>query len=253
MRKKCGVHDDFLKDYNCKPFSQQPSIILFKTNGCVSLLLLTDPWICKIDHWRSILQGTKCVLCIVKHTWMSFQMLYNETTFPHHLMHLITQYFMFVGHPWVILWRYWKMKTSFPFCSFPTHSSFRFYPRHSKSLFGLSVCGNKSLRIWPPHIGLAACCIWAGEQQVDKVMWSSCIGRLCINILYVFFFFFQIGGIVLDIKSSGSALSHWYDMLKTPNQLHIQWHTLEKLANHEQEWCITWCRIVQQKHQQKLT
>lgn len=44
-----------------------------------------------------------------------------------------------------------------------------------------------------------------------------------------------IGGIVLDIKSSGSALSHWYDMLKTPNQLHIQWHTLEKLANHEQE------------------
>lgn len=44
-----------------------------------------------------------------------------------------------------------------------------------------------------------------------------------------------IGGVVMDINSSGTALMHWYDMLKTPNQVHTHWHTLEKLANHEQE------------------
>lgn len=44
-----------------------------------------------------------------------------------------------------------------------------------------------------------------------------------------------IGGIVMDINSSGSSLMHWYDMLKTPNQVHTHWHTLEKLTNHEQE------------------
>lgn len=44
-----------------------------------------------------------------------------------------------------------------------------------------------------------------------------------------------IGGIVMDINSSGSSLMHWYDMLKTPNQAHTHWHTLEKLTNHEQE------------------
>ncbi|XP_020601682.1 double C2-like domain-containing protein beta [Orbicella faveolata] len=44
-----------------------------------------------------------------------------------------------------------------------------------------------------------------------------------------------IGGVVMDINSSGSSLMHWYDMLKTPNQVHTHWHTLEKLTNHEQE------------------
>ncbi|XP_073257470.1 rabphilin-3A-like isoform X2 [Porites lutea] len=44
-----------------------------------------------------------------------------------------------------------------------------------------------------------------------------------------------IGGVVMDINSSGTALMHWYDMLKTPNQVHTHWHTLEKLANHEHE------------------
>ena len=39
----------------------------------------------------------------------------------------------------------------------------------------------------------------------------------------------------MDINASGSALMHWYDMLKTPNQVHTHWHTLEKLTNHEQE------------------
>lgn len=44
-----------------------------------------------------------------------------------------------------------------------------------------------------------------------------------------------IGGVVLDINSTGSALMHWYAMLKNPNQAHTYWHTLEKLTNHEQE------------------
>ncbi|KAL9981937.1 hypothetical protein ACROYT_G010704 [Oculina patagonica] len=44
-----------------------------------------------------------------------------------------------------------------------------------------------------------------------------------------------IGGVAMDINSSGSSLMHWYDMLKTPNQIHTHWHTLEKLTNHEQE------------------
>ncbi|KAL9981944.1 hypothetical protein ACROYT_G010711 [Oculina patagonica] len=44
-----------------------------------------------------------------------------------------------------------------------------------------------------------------------------------------------IGGVAMDINSSGSSLMHWYDMLKTPNQVHTHWHTLEKLTNHEQE------------------
>lgn len=44
-----------------------------------------------------------------------------------------------------------------------------------------------------------------------------------------------IGGVTMDINASGSALMHWYDMLKTPNQVHTHWHTLEKLTNHEQE------------------
>lgn len=44
-----------------------------------------------------------------------------------------------------------------------------------------------------------------------------------------------IGGVVMDINSSGSALMHWYDMLKTPNKVHTHWHTLEKFTNHEHE------------------
>lgn len=44
-----------------------------------------------------------------------------------------------------------------------------------------------------------------------------------------------IGGVAMDINSSGNALMHWYAMLKTPNQVHTYWHTLEKLTNHEQE------------------
>lgn len=44
-----------------------------------------------------------------------------------------------------------------------------------------------------------------------------------------------IGGVVMDINSTGSALMHWYAMLKNPNQAHTYWHTLEKLTNHEQE------------------
>ena len=46
---------------------------------------------------------------------------------------------------------------------------------------------------------------------------------------------FLLGGVVMDINSSGTSLMHWYDMLKTPNQVHTHWHTLEKLTNHEQE------------------
>ena len=44
-----------------------------------------------------------------------------------------------------------------------------------------------------------------------------------------------VGGVVMDINSTGSALMHWYAMLKNPNQAHTYWHTLEKLTNHEQE------------------
>ncbi|KAK2574171.1 Double C2-like domain-containing protein beta [Acropora cervicornis] len=44
-----------------------------------------------------------------------------------------------------------------------------------------------------------------------------------------------IGGITMGMQSSGGVLSHWYEMLRTPNEIHTRWHTLEKLANQEQE------------------
>lgn len=44
-----------------------------------------------------------------------------------------------------------------------------------------------------------------------------------------------IGGVLMDINSSGTSLMHWYDMLKTQNQAHTHWHTLQRLTNHEQE------------------
>lgn len=39
----------------------------------------------------------------------------------------------------------------------------------------------------------------------------------------------------MGMQSSGGVLSHWYEMLRTPNEIHTRWHTLEKLANQEQE------------------
>ncbi|EDO41933.1 predicted protein [Nematostella vectensis] len=42
-----------------------------------------------------------------------------------------------------------------------------------------------------------------------------------------------IGGVILNINAEGSALKHWYDMLKGPNQLHTQWHTLENVNAHD--------------------
>ena len=46
---------------------------------------------------------------------------------------------------------------------------------------------------------------------------------------------FNLGGIVMDIGAKGSVLKHWYATLKTPNQVHTYWHTLEALANQDQE------------------
>ena len=37
-----------------------------------------------------------------------------------------------------------------------------------------------------------------------------------------------LGGIVMDINLTGSALMHLYVMLKNPNEAHTCWHTLEK-------------------------
>lgn len=35
-----------------------------------------------------------------------------------------------------------------------------------------------------------------------------------------------LGGIRFEIKSKGDVLRHWYDVLKSPNKEHEQWHAL---------------------------
>ena len=70
--------------------------------------------------------------------------------------------------------------------------------------------------------------------NLDKILATRSVNRF-LTYLFVRCFCSLLGGVVMDINSCGTALMHWYDMLKTPNQVHTHWHTLEKLANHEKE------------------
>jgi len=73
------------------------------------------------------------------------------------------------------------------------------------------------------------------EDRIENLQQRWIIKKELFNDSLIFDNLFLLGGIVMDINSSGSSLMHWYDMLKTPNQAHTHWHTLEKLTNHEQE------------------
>ena len=47
------------------------------------------------------------------------------------------------------------------------------------------------------------------------------------SIIYLFVY---SGGVVLHIKAEGAALKHWYETLKSPNQMCTQWHDLEAMT-----------------------